>query len=147
MGDFIKRALQVMDETRGIQDNPKVGLFWYSPVNKECFGVVAVDKDGLQPSQGLITCKELHQAVWKKEFNRNKYHKSSGINYFKGDYSLKPRGRVFFDLEDSQYVICTGKWIDEYPDAKEIIVKEFNLEGANYRFEQVRHWDIGQTWK
>lgn len=35
----------------------------------------------------------------------------------KGEYQMKPRGRVFFSPADDQYIIAVGTWIDESPEA------------------------------
>jgi len=37
-----------------------------------------------------------------------------------------PRGRVFF-VKDTGFIVVVGDWINEYPDAKRLILSEFNL--------------------
>ena len=45
------------------------------------------------------------------------YSESNGYNF--------PQGRVF--KNESVFYVMVGKWIDEYPQAKELIIEEFNL--------------------
>ena len=40
-----------------------------------------------------------------------------------------------------------GKWLEENPEAKELILAEFNLPADKTTFEYAIHWDIGQTWR
>lgn len=43
--DLAERTMETMAQNLETQNNPKVGIFWYSPVNKSLFGVIAIDKD------------------------------------------------------------------------------------------------------
>ena len=79
VGEFSKEqlneAMNVMARNRGAGDEPKVGIFWYNATLKELFGVVTHKRtDYLKPNAGggLITCSEMHEDVWKKEFRRQK---------------------------------------------------------------------------
>ena len=72
-----REAMETMKRNRGAGDEPKVGIFWYNATLKELFGVVTHKRtDYLRPNAGggLITCSEMHEDVWKKEFRRQKYH-------------------------------------------------------------------------
>lgn len=127
---------------------PKVGIFWYNRGKQELFGVVKRDYDDvdLRPSHGLVTCKELHVNVWKRGFHRQKF-KCNGVGPFIGDYKDKPRGRVFYCPTTGDFIIKVGSWIQEFPEAVSLIVKEFNLELDDYRVEVSSHWDIGSGWE
>ena len=61
--ELYQRAMDAMDATLGEQENPKVGIFWYSPQLQDVFGVVAIDAATAPKSgnSGLRTCKELHK--------------------------------------------------------------------------------------
>ena len=140
-------AMDVMARNRGAADEPKVGIFWYNATLKELFGVVTHKRtDYLKPNAGggLITCSEMHEDVWKKEFRRQKYH-NGGIGPFKGEYQMKPRGRVFYSPSDDQYIIAVGSWIDESPEAINLIFEEFDLPREKTTIQKATHWDIGQT--
>ena len=146
--EMLQEAMRVMATNRGKGDEPKVGIFWYSVAQKELFGVVAhKHSDYVKPNArgGLITSSEMHEDVWKKEFHRQKY-KKNGVGPFKGEYQWKPRGRVFYNPAEDQYIIGVGAWIDEYPEALDLIYEEFDLPRENTVLEKASHWDLGQTW-
>ena len=62
-----------------------------------------------------------------------------------GNYTLVPRGRVF-EFKDVGYVVFTGEWIDNCPEAKDLILFEFNLPEDKTEFRKDSHWDIGHGW-
>lgn len=143
-----KEAMDVMARNRGAGDEPKVGIFWYNATLKELFGVVTHKRtDYLKPNAGggLITCSEMLEDVWKKEFRRQKYH-GGGMGPFKGEYQMKPRGRVFYSPADDQYIIAVGSWIEQSPEAIDLIIEEFDLPKEKTIIQKACHWDIGQTW-
>ena len=143
--DLYRRAMAAMDATLGEQENPKVGIFWYSPQLQDVFGVVAIDAATAPKSghSGLRTCKELHKYIWKKQFNYDKAHNISSP--FHGDYKYTPRGRVFYDDELDEYHVMIGAWINDCPEAKEKIRAAFNLTDPNLHvtFQRGIHWEIG----
>ena len=143
-----REAMDTMAKNRGAGDEPKVGIFWYNATRKELFGVVTHKRtDYLKPNAGggLITCSEMHEDVWKKELRRQKYH-GDGTGPYKGEYQMKPRGRVFYQPADDQYIIAVGSWIDQSPEAIDQIIDEFDLPRPKTIVKKAPHWDIGQTW-
>ncbi len=143
-----REAMSVMARNRGAGEEPKVGIFWYNATLNELFGVVTHKRtDYLKPNAGggLITCSEMQEDIWKKEFRRQKYH-NGGIGPYKGEYQMKPRGRVFYSPADDQYIIAVGSWIDSYPKAIDLIYEEFDLPHDKTVVQKANHWDIGQTW-
>ena len=143
-----KEAIDTMARNRGAGDEPKVGIFWYNATLKQLFGVVTHKRtDYLRPNArgGLVTCSEMHEDIWKKEFRKQKYH-GGGIGPFKGEYQMKPRGRVFYSPADDQYIIAVGSWIDENQKAIDLIIEEFDLPRQKTVVQKASHWDIGQTW-
>lgn len=143
-----KEAIDTMARNRGAGNEPKVGIFWYNATLKELYGVVTHKRtDYLKPNAGggLVTCSEMHEDVWKKEFRRQKYH-GGGRGPFKGEYQMKPRGRVFYSPADDQYIIAVGSWIDSNQEAVDIIIDEFDLPREKTIVKKANHWDIGQTW-
>jgi len=144
-----KEAMEVMAANRGKGNEPKVGIFWYNVARNELFGVVSHKRsDYLRPNAGggLITCSEMHEDVWKKEFHKQKYH-GGNVGPFKGAYQDKPRGRVFYSPAEDLYIIAAGSWINKYPDAIRLITEEYDLPEEHTVVRQAEHWDIGQTWK
>lgn len=142
-----REAINTMAKNRGAGDEPKVGIFWYNATLKQLFGVVTHKRtDYLRPNAGggLITCSEMHEDIWKKEFRKQKYH--GGIGPFKSEYQMKPRGQVFYSPADDQYIVAVGSWIDENQEAIDLIIEEFDLPRDKTVVQKASHWDIGQTW-
>lgn len=147
--DEYRSVLAQMAANRGKGDAPKVGIFWYSIGRDELFGVVSHPVDDYSranASDGRITCSELHEDVWKKEYCRQRF-KGSGTGLFVGPYQDKPRGRVFYHIDDDTYEVAAGKWLEEYPHVYEMILKEFNLPPERTTAKYAIHWDIGHSWR
>ena len=143
------QMIRLMEANRGHGDDPKVGIFWYNPAWKELFGVVSHPVRSISKancSDGRVSCDEMHEDVWRREYNRQKYH-GDGSGPFIGPYEQKPRGRVFYQMEEDRYIVAVGKWLDENPEARELILEEFNLPADKTSFEYAIHWDIGHTWR
>ena len=141
--------LRQMEANRGHGNDPKVGIFWYNSAWNELFGVVSHpvrDYTKANASDGRITCSEMHEDVWRKEYNRQKHH-GDGSGPFIGPYENKPRGRVFYLMEEDKFVVTVGKWLEEYPQAKALILEEFDLPESDTTFQYAVHWDIGNTWR
>lgn len=142
-----QEAMDVMAANRGNGDEPKVGIFWYNIALNELFGVVThKTSDYKKPNAGggLITCSEMHEDIWKKNFNKQKYHGGKGP--YIGAYQDKPRGRVFYSPAEDKYIIAIGKWFDMHPEVYDLIMEEFDLPEAKTEVRHGEHWDIGQTW-
>lgn len=144
-----RNVLAQMEANRGKGETPKVGIFWYNIGRDELFGVISHPVDDYSrtnASNGRITCSELHEDVWKKEFYKQRY-KSDGKGPFIGQYQDKPRGRVFYDVTTDCYEVATGKWIQEYPHVYDMILQEFNLPPEKTSLKYAVHWDIGHSWR
>lgn len=138
-----------MAANRGKDGEPKVGIFWYNRATNQLFGVVShrvSDYSRANASEGRITCSEMHEDVWKKEYYKQRYQ-YGGQGPFIGAYQDKPRGRVFFHMDDGTYEVAVGKWIEEYPQAYDLVLKEFNLPPDRTKAKYAYHWDIGQSWR
>lgn len=144
-----KAVMEQMAANRGRDDEPKVGIFWYNRATNQLYGVVShrvSDYTKANASDGRITCSEMHEDVWKKEFRKQKYQ-YGGQGPFVGAYQDKPRGRVFYHIDNGTFEVAVGKWIEEYPQAYEEILKEFNLPPDKTTAKYAYHWDIGQSWR
>lgn len=141
----INALKELMTENIQYQDDSEVGIFWYDPENDELFGVKSADvndvafyKSTLFGGKEVKTCRPLHYKVWEKEYYRGKDKR------FRGDYTLVPRGRVFF-VKDEGFIVVVGDWINEYPQAKPLIIDEFNLP-SDTKFTIDIHWSLGHGW-
>ena len=146
----LDEAMSLMQSNRGKGDEPMVGIFWYSPQRKMLFGVRShrisdYTKANARSEYGSISCSEMHEDVWKKEYHRQKY-KNDGIGPYTGAYEMVPRGRIFYNPATEVFTIAVGSWIHQYPEAVPLIVDEFNLAAASYEVKTAHHWDIGQKW-
>jgi Txe/YoeB family toxin of Txe-Axe toxin-antitoxin module len=75
--DEYASVMALMSANRGKDNEPKVGIFWYNRAKNELFGVVShkvSDYSRANASDGRITCSEMHEDVWKREFRKQKYH-------------------------------------------------------------------------
>jgi hypothetical protein len=124
--------------------DPYVGIFWYDTRKQELFGVkstLASDVDFQNTTlfdHSAKTCRPLHYQVWKREHYRGKDRR------FQGDYTQIPRGRVF-EVKEEGFVVCVGSWINDYPEAKEEILYEFELP-EDTKFKIDSHWELGHGW-
>ena len=146
----LANAMNLMASNRGKGDEAMVGIFWYSPQREELFGVRShrisdYTKANSRSEFGSVSCSEMHEDVWKKEYNRQKY-KNGGIGPFTGAYEMTPRGRIFYNPDNGVFTIAVGSWIEQYPQAVPLIVEEFNLTDTTYEVKVAHHWDIGQKW-
>ena len=149
--DELDDAMRLMASNRGKDDEPKVGIFWYSPQRNELFGVRShraseYVKANSRSEFGTVSCSEMHEDVWKKEFHRQKY-KNGGLGPYVGAYEMTPRGRIFYNPDADEYTIAVGSWIRQYPQAVELIEEEFNLRDTKHSVKTAHHWDIGQKWQ
>jgi hypothetical protein len=137
--DLAERTMETMAQNLETQNNPKVGIFWYSPVNKSLFGVIAIDKDSYSKPNaggGLITSKELHEDVWKRNQQNDR-------SFYVGDYRQTPRGSVFYSPDEDKFYIMVGSWINENPDAIDLIIDRYDLNNCNVEVKISIHWEIG----
>lgn len=136
--------IECMKENLENQDESYLGPFWYDVNKKELFGVKSTPAEDCPwyhssfQNGDVRTGRALHSAIWKKESNRGKDLR------FRGDYKLTPRGRVF-EIKDKGFVVYTGSWIYNHPEAKEEILTEFQLPEST-EFKVYSHWDIGHGW-
>lgn len=88
----------------------------------------------------------MHEDVWKKEFRKQKYQ-NNGQGPYIGAYQDKPRGRVFYNLETDTFEVAVGKWLEEFPQAYQLVLEEFNLPPDRTKPMYAIHWDIGMSWR
>jgi len=147
----LDEAMRMMAANRGKDNEPKVGIFWYNPQTNELFGVRShrtsdYTKPNARSEFGTISCSEMHEDVWKKEYHRQK-HKNNGVGPYHGAYEMVPRGRIFYNPKNEEYTIAVGSWIEQYPQAILLIEEEFNLKETHHVVKKAYHWDIGQKWQ
>ena len=147
--DEYNSVMKLMSSNRGKDSEPKVGIFWYNRANKTLFGVVShrlSDYTNANASDGRITCSEMHEDVWKKAYYKQRFE-NNGVGPFIGAYQDKPRGRIFYNIENDVFEVAVGKWLEEFPEAYDLILKEFDLPPEKTQPKYAVHWDIGMSWR
>ncbi len=147
--DEYASVMALMAANRGKDSEPKVGIFWYNRANNTLFDVVShrlSDYTKANASDGRITCSEMHEDVRKKEYRKQKYQ-NNGQGPYVGAYQDKPRGRVFYNIESDTFEVAVGKWLEEYPQAYQLVLEEFNLPPDRTKPMYAIHWDIGMSWR
>ena len=140
-----KEALDIMSEFKDSL-NPQVGIFWYNPALKNLFGISKDDAVNHIPDLGWSSIPKLHKDYWSKQFHRAvRKGLTESIYYKEGNYTKVPRGRVVV-YADGTIKVFIGSWIDEYPEAKELVIDEFNLP-EDVEFVKGDHWNIGNGWE
>jgi len=110
-------------------NNPKVGLFWFDAKADKLFGGITEDAAKLPfNGSGFKTLDVGHMGQWK----------ATGCLE---NYLEIPRGRIY-EVKGKGFQIMVGSWIEEYPQAKELIIKEFNLGNENYEFVINEKWEV-----
>ena len=138
-------VMGAMEDSLDKQDDAYLGAFWYDPIEQELYGqkpALASDCPWYKSDEfgtEVRTGRALHKAIWAKELHRGKDRR------FSGNYTIRPRGRVF-EFKDNGYKICVGNWIDEYPEAIEEIILEFQLPREQTEVIKNTHWDLGHGW-
>ncbi|MCL2106205.1 MAG: hypothetical protein FWH26_03980 [Oscillospiraceae bacterium] len=136
--------VQSMKDKFDIQDEPKVGIFWYEPVRGELFGVYKI---GISETQfnhrGRKTISTLHRKVWESE-QKKAEAAGKADTIWQGDYTQVPRGRVF-QYPSGDMVVLVGSWIDDYPGLYRMIMIEFDLPEDTV-FMTGLHWELGHGW-
>ena len=147
--DEYNSVMKLMSSNRGKDSEPKDGIFWYNRANKTLFGVVShrlSDYTKANASDGRITCSEMHEDVWKKAYYKQRFE-NNGVGPFIGAYQDKPRGRIFYNIENDVFEVAVGKWLEEFPEAYDLILKEFDLPPEKTQPKYAVHWDIGMSWR
>lgn len=133
--------IEVMRQLMEIQDTPMVGSFWYDVEGKELFGVsaeLAADKvfrESAGTGARVRTESKSYESIWRKECARGKDSR------FQGEYVSALKGCVF-ELEGQGFRVCTGSWIEGHPEAKPLIIDEFELPEDETEFVQDSRLDV-----
>lgn len=130
------QMIRQMEANRGHADDPKVGIFWYDSARKQLFGTVSrIILEYIRANAtGWVSCSETHEAVLQEFLERQARHGDieGPLYFFNEDY---PKGRVFYQMDEDHFVVAVGKWIEDYPEAKDLILEEFDLPADKTTFE------------
>ena len=117
-----------------INKNPaQVGTFFYDTTKDKLFLVDTMSTEyapTFGSGKGKRTTDKLHRDIWADE-------------WMVGDFTMTPRGRVFYDNATNSYEIMVGHWADEYPNVLSLVKKRFHLENEKCELKYGEHWEIG----
>lgn len=145
--NFTDTAVRLMS---GFADDgkSKVGIFWYDPADNALFGVGKGSVDLYKDQGRVVTYPKLHWTYWQKQHHRavSKLEKGS-IFYKEHNYTLIPRGRVFYDTVDDVFYVNVGDWIGSVNIGalRDALADEFNLPDG-FMFRMDPRWNIGRGW-
>lgn len=111
--------------------------------------LVHVTKQELRDARRIgdkIMCSGLHEDYWLKQYRKAR---AKGLleSPFYGDWTMIPRGRIFYDIPTQTFVCYVGKWYKKYERIlRDLILIEFDIPKESFRFQYDRHWDIGHGW-
>ncbi len=141
----------LMNETNECKYEPKVGIFWFNNKSKQLLDVFSEDLDTAIdkcPKTNEVTCGKLHKDVWKKAlFVAISRKEDESIKLHSQNYMDIPRGRVFYNKTENKFLIKVGDWIDDFPEAKDLIINAFELNDSSYEILKDYHWNIGNGWE
>ena len=143
----LRNAMDVMREFKDAA--PSVGIFWIDEDLETLAGVQAMQVDFSCSKKGLETHNRTHKAYWQKRHTKALSFKEKGLRYdeffIQPDYTQIPRGRVFYDWNNKQFIVKVGSWYTNFSWLREAIVEEFDLPD-NFEFQVDEHWELGHEW-
>jgi hypothetical protein len=118
-----------------LNKNPaQVGTFFYDVKNNKLFLVDAMSTKyapTFGSGKGKRTTDKLNKDIWADE-------------WMVGDFTMTPRGRVFYDNATNTYEIMVGHWVDQYPDLLNLVKNRFHLNNEKCELKYGEHWEIGK---
>lgn len=50
-------------------------------------------------------------------------------------------------MNTDMYEVAVGKWLEDYPQAYDLVLQEFDLPKDRTQAKYAVHWDIGMSWR
>jgi len=109
-----------------------LGIFWLYQ-NKIYLQSIAVDN--VQPINGFIDSDFAHYKVWDEV---SKQHK----DFYLYEYEDIPRGRVVYDIGNTQYIVYANQDIINSKKEKALIIEAFELKNKKVVFKYDEHYRL-----
>ncbi|MDR0551343.1 MAG: hypothetical protein LBG72_04925 [Spirochaetaceae bacterium] len=134
----------VMMEYAELEEEPKLGIFWYDDKEKRLFGVTKQEACDINfsGSQNLKTVRSLHKTWWNRQRQLLLQGKINDKVYYR-DYTLVPRGMIFQDRQGKFFVMC-GSWMND--EILSLVKNEFFLDNVELEVVIDEHWELGHGW-
>lgn len=109
-----------------------IGVFW---IYKTQIYSKPIKVDDVKSINGFIDSDFSHYQVWNEISLQNK-------DFYLYEYEDIPRGRVVYDVENTQYIVYSNEDIINSDKAKKSITEAFNLNTTKVVFKYDSHYKI-----
>jgi len=109
-----------------------IGLFW---IYKSQIYLKSIKVDNVKEINDFIDSDFSHYKVWDEISLQNKV-------FYLYEYEDIPRGRVIYDVKNTQYIIYSNNNIINTDKCKRLILKAFMLEESRVIFKYDAHYEI-----
>ena len=109
-----------------------IGVFW---ISKSQIDFKSIITDNVKAINGFKDSDFAHYQVWNEISSQNK-------DFYLYEYEDIPRGRVVYDVENSQYIVYANNDIINSDEAKALIINGFNLKIDSVLFKYDEHYKI-----
>lgn len=109
-----------------------IGIFW---IYQSQIYLKTIEANRVKPINGFIDSDFAHYQVWDEISSQNK-------DFYLYEYEDIPRGRVVYDVENTQYIVYANNDIINSDEAKALIINGFNLKVDSILFKYDEHYKI-----
>ncbi len=109
-----------------------IGIFW---IYKNKIHTKSIEINAVKSINNFKDSDFSHYTVWNEISLQNK-------DFYLYEYEDISRGRVVYDIENTQYIVYANNNIIISDEAKELIVDNFNLKTNNVIFKYDEHYEI-----
>jgi len=109
-----------------------IGIFW---IYKNKIYSKQINKNAIKAINGFKDTDFAHYQVWNEISSQNK-------DFYFYEYEDIPRGRVIYNIKNSQYIVYANNDIINSDEAKALIINGFNLKSDNVLFKYDEHYQI-----
>ena len=115
-----------------IEDKVLIGIFW---IYKNQIYAKSIKADTVKAIKNFKDSDFSHYQAWSEISLQNK-------DFYLYEYEDIPRGRVVYDIEHKQYIAYANSDIIISDEARELIIKKFNLKTNKVIFKYDEHYEI-----
>ena len=109
-----------------------IGIFW---IYKSQIYSKSIKTNSIKSINGFIDSDFSHYQVWDEISSQNK-------DFYLYEYEDIPRGRVIYDVENTQYIVYANSDIINSAESKALIINAFNLKADSVLFQYDEHYKI-----